>query len=300
MLLKDKKSLVGLGVFGIFVLATVLIFGKLDEPEIIYENENYDTISSKGIVLLNRDYELIIRPIDAIDNITLSIEDSSIQEGDFIEFEYTNNYDVKEYKTYSEIDVNITKYVNYNYYEEKLISKASDLNDYSDLNLQYDDEFFKEKNLYIARKNACPSGDTFATYYKNNTIYFLEDDKVGTICTQEINYQYYVVEIDKNYRIKKNETINSIFNRVSFYSGFTNNYRLDIYLFKKNNDYMIAYLGDTDNTDIVPYLRSLPLTLEEAKEIYQRLYINKNYRVINYDNLSVDEVEFIKRELGVE
>ena len=54
--------------------------------------------------------------------------------------------------------------------------------------------------------------------------------------TQEVDYEYYIIEVDKEYRIKKNERISSTFNRTSFYSEFSNNYRLDIYLFKKNNE----------------------------------------------------------------
>ena len=299
MLLKDKKNILGLVVFGLLVLIFVLIFGKLDEPEISYDAKK-DPYSAKGIVLLNMGNQLVVRPIDGIDNITLAIENPSIQEGDFINFDYIDNYDVEDYETYSEINVNIIKYNSYNYYEEKLITNVRDLEDYGEFNLPYNNEYFDEKNVYIARKNGCPNGDTFSTYYKNNTIYFLEDDYTGVICTQEVDYEYYIIEVDKEYRIKKNERISSTFNRTSFYSEFSNNYRLDIYLFKKNNNYVIGFLGDTDNTDIIPYLRSLPLTIEEARDLYQRLYKNKNYRVINYDNLSMDEVELVKRELGVE
>ena len=299
MLLKDKKNILGLVVFGLLVLIFVLIFGKLDEPEISYDAKE-DPYSAKGIVLLNMGNQLVVRPIDGIDNITLAIVNPSIQEGDFINFDYIDNYDVEDYEAYSEINVNIIKYKSYNYYEEKLITNVRDLEDYGEFNLPYNNEYFDEKNVYIARMNGCPNGATFSTYYKNNTIYFLEDDYTGVICTQEVNYEYYIIEVDKEYRIKKNERISSTFNRTSFYSEFSNNYRLDIYLFKKNNNYLIGFLGDTDNTDIIPYLRSLPLTIEEARDLYQRLYKNKNYRVINYDNLSMDEVELVKRELGVE
>lgn len=299
-MLKDKKNFFGLIIFGILVLVFVLILGKMDEPEIIYDEEPNKSFIASGIVLLNSNNRLIVRPMNGVDNVVLSIDNPNIQEGDFIEFDYIDNFDVEDYKIYSQIDVNIIRYKSLNYYDETLIASSRELKDYEEFNLQYDNEFFDNKNLYIARSNACPSEDIFGTYYKNNTIYFLEDDYTNTICTQEIGYEYYIIEVDKDYRIKNNEVIRNTWNRNSFYSSFSNTYRLDIYLFKKNNTYMVGFLGDNYDSNIAPYLRSLPLTLDEAKIIYERLYKNKTYRLINYDNLTIDEIELIKAEIGVE
>ena len=299
-MIKNKKIIFGLFVFAILTLILVFVFGKLDEPEVIIDNNTDKSYDAIGIVLQNKDNTLLVRTIDGADNVTLSINDNSINEGDFINFEYNDNYVVEDYLVYNQIDVKVRKIISEDYYESKLISSSKGLKNYPSLNLEYDEEFFNSKNLYIARQSGCPSINTLSIYFKNNNLYFLEDDKTGMICTQEVKYEYYIVEIDKNYRVKNHDIIYSTLNRNSFYSKFYNNEQVDMYLFKKNDNYAVGFLGNSESKLIAPYLRALPLSLEEGKEIYQRIYNNKNIRIINYDNLSEDEVNFIKSNLGVE
>lgn len=297
----NKKTAIGLAIFVTITIVSCLIFKLIDKPNAIYEDLYDETNFETYSIVLENDYGTInVRPFTSNNNLKLDLLDYYSDEGDILLFNHNANYDVNEYKVLDLMDYNYNVYHSYNYYDEDIINRTGELSKFGEFNLSYDDNFFKTKSLYIARIDACAYENVLNIYHRNNTLYIMQDKPDSQkICTQALNYKYIIIEIDKNTKVNNKQMIFNETNRKALNSAHSEDISVKLHMFKKGNQYMVAFTETNFNRINMPYIRTFALTLDEAKDVYKYVYNSTEIIVQKESYLYDNEVDYILNELGV-
>ena len=298
---ENNKTAMGLVLFVTITLISSIFFKLVDTPDVHYDDSfNDDSFETYSIVLENNQSSINVRPFLSNSNIRVYVEDRYAKKGDILYFKHNGNYNVSSHQVLKEMDYSYNVYHSFNYYNEDIINKVSDLSKYSEFNLNYDENFFREKSIYIARIDGCKYEDILNIYHRNNTIYLMQDSvDLGKICIDAINYNYVFIEIDKNIKINNKEIIYNETNRRALNSGHFDEASVLLNIYKKGNKYMVAFSKINGDKDIMPYLKTLALTLEEAKDVYYNIYRSTEIKVSAEDDINQDEINYVLNELGV-
>ena len=87
--------------------------------------------------------------------------------------------------------------------------------------------------------------------------------------------------------------------RKALNSAHSGDISVKLHMFKKGNQYMVAFTETNFNRINMPYIRTFALTLDEAKDVYKYVYNSTEIIVQKESYLYDNEVDYILNELGV-
>lgn len=314
-----KQNIFIISICLVVVISYIIIamfFNKLNKE--YYRDKPINSVL--GVVLTKTNKNFTIKPMfgedeyETNDILTINKEIDGIHATDIINITYDDNNvnNFKDYTIYKNHEVK-NDYVLYSYKEnndESIIIKTLDQyekyikkHDIVDAK-EYSESFFEKNSLYINIKkydDACLSTKILNTYINDTNLIIETDYNENIKCEGKNIIKYFIVEDKKS--IAENTKIFVNKNRLEYYESYTTSKNISLYIWKRNNQLFYGLI-DTDNVEnnlsLIVYLRAMPLTLEEAASIIKLRFNDAAIKIVSNVTLTTDELNQIKKEIGVE